>query len=246
MVALSVMVLAAQLISSTVPIADVCGKVRQHGWGLLAAWSLVGLAQHQLHINKSLNLPTHAVALYAEVTCAKSHVNASQMKCPDGPTAVRPLQWPGKACTCTYTRGPRHLRLSARPRPAQCLTPSRSRSPRAQALEMLLSAASLWLAARWLRGSTPSLHRAVRLAMVQQSLACVHLLTHVVGGTSSHLTFVFLVLEAAMLMLSGWRAWTAGLLLPVFGTSARLLLANSLLEVRGAHVHRCRVYRLLS
>ena len=69
MVALAVMVLAMQLVSTRVPIEDVSAKVRQHGWGLMGSWAMVGLTQRQLGVNKSLNLPLADVELYAEVRC---------------------------------------------------------------------------------------------------------------------------------------------------------------------------------
>ena len=101
-----------------------------------------------------------------------------------------------------------------------------------QCLDMLLSVASLWMALRWLKGATPSLHSAVRLAMFQQILMGGHMAVHLLGGHQRELIFVYLVLEAAMLLLSAWRAWTSLLLLPVYGNSARLFIVNSLLEVR--------------
>ena len=104
-----------------------------------------------------------------------------------------------------------------------------------QTLELLLSIASLWLASRWLRASAPSLHRAVRLALSQQIIAGAHRVVHAVGGSDTQLRFVYLALEAAMALISIWRAWSATQLLPVFGVAAQLLLTNSALEVRSSY-----------
>lgn len=225
---LAVIVLAVQLVYCRVPVPDIAHKVRQHGWALMAASAAIQLYDTQQTVRQSFQAPIARLLLDI---CGAQPVGKYVSDC----TPSDLMSLGTAAPNCILEKSAEYAVATIALVKRLCFG--------LQTLELLVSVASLWLAGRWLRTSAPGLHRAVRLALAQQALAGAHRVVRTVGGGDPHLRSIYLTLEAVMTLLSTWRAWSAVLLLPVFGVAAQLLLANSVLEVRSSVDAHCGTQR---